>query len=121
GDDNAERALARMNETAPRVARVNLLRTTREACISALADEGIATLPPMLAPWAIGIDGRRSPFRTRSFSRGDFELQDEASQAVAEVVASPPGSLVVDACAGAGGKTLALAAALGNKGRVVAL
>ncbi|MGH7269008.1 MAG: RsmB/NOP family class I SAM-dependent RNA methyltransferase [Polyangiaceae bacterium] len=121
GDEALERALARMNERAPRVVRVNVLKTTREACLASLAEGGVAARPTAHAPYGIAIDGRRSVFRTAAFARGDFEVQDEASQMVAELVAPPPRSLVVDACAGAGGKALALAAILGGRGRIVAI
>jgi 16S rRNA (cytosine967-C5)-methyltransferase len=110
-----------MNETPPRVARVNTLKTTREECVRALVEEGVEVQPTGHAVQGIVFSGRRSPFRTTAFARGDFEMQDEASQLVAELVAPPPKSCVVDACAGAGGKTLALAAVLGGKGKVVAL
>jgi 16S rRNA (cytosine967-C5)-methyltransferase len=112
--------LARMNELAPRAARVNTLRTTRDACIASLAEEGVTARATKYAAHGIVFEGRRSPFRTQAFARGDFEVQDEASQLVVEVVAPPPRSFVIDACAGAGGKTLALAAALGGKGKVEA-
>ena len=111
-------ALARMNELAPRVARVNTLRTTREACLGALEQEGVERRGRPRAPRAASsLEGRRSPFRTQAFARGDLEMQDEASQLVAELVAPPPKSFVIDACAGAGGKTLALAALLGGQGQ----
>jgi 16S rRNA (cytosine967-C5)-methyltransferase len=116
----AEAALARMNDLPPRVARVNTLRTTREACADALAREGVETAPTR-SPRGLEILGRRSPFRTQAFARGDIEMQDEASQLVAELVAPPPRSLAVDACAGAGGKTLALAALLEGRGKVVGI
>ncbi len=116
-----EPALARMNALAPRVARVNGLRTTREACVTALAAEGLVARPTAVALQGLEFDGRFSPYRTQAFASGDFEMQDEASQMVGELVAPPPGSSVIDACAGAGGKTLALAASLAGKGRVVAL
>jgi 16S rRNA (cytosine967-C5)-methyltransferase len=116
-----EEALGRMNEPATRAARVNTLKTTREACIAALAAEGVVAAPTAHAAQGIVFEGRSSPFRTRAFAEGHFEMQDEASQMVAELVAPPPGSLAIDACAGAGGKALGLAALLGGKGRVVAL
>ena len=116
-----EPALARMNDLAPRVARVNGLKTTRDACVAALAGEGVVAHPTAHARQGLALDGRFSPYRTRTFAGGDFEMQDEASQMVGELVAPPPGSAVIDACAGAGGKTLALAALLGGKGRIVAL
>ena len=121
GSTGLEPALARMNELAPRVARVNALKTTRDACAAALAAEGAVVHPTAHARYALVFEGRTSPYRTQAFARGDFEVQDEASQLVAEVVAPPPGSIVIDACAGAGGKTLALAGLLGGRGRVLAL
>jgi 16S rRNA (cytosine967-C5)-methyltransferase len=121
GEAALEAALARMNDVAPRVARVNTLRTTRDACIAALAAEGLAARPAAHASAGIVLEGRASPFRTDAFAGGDLELQDEASQMVAELVAPPPRSTAVDACAGAGGKTLALAALLAGRGRVVAV
>jgi 16S rRNA C967 or C1407 C5-methylase (RsmB/RsmF family) len=121
GEPRLEATLGWMNETAPRVARVNTLKTSREECLGALGGEGIVARATTCALAGLVIEGRRSPFRTQAFARGEIEIQDEASQLVAELVAPPPRSLVVDACAGAGGKTLALAALLGGKGRVVAL
>jgi 16S rRNA (cytosine967-C5)-methyltransferase len=121
GAASLEAALARMNELAPRVARVNTLRTTRDACIEALAGEGVSARAGVRAASAIVLEGRRAIFRTKAFAGGDLEMQDEASQLVAELVAPPPRSFVVDGCAGAGGKTLALAALLEGKGKLVAL
>jgi 16S rRNA (cytosine967-C5)-methyltransferase len=121
GEAALEPALARMNEPPPRVARVNTLKTTREVCLAALAEEGVGAHATAHAASGIVLEGRRSPFRTRAFARGELEVQDEASQLVAELVASPPRSFVVDACAGAGGKTLALAALLDGKGKLVAI
>jgi 16S rRNA (cytosine967-C5)-methyltransferase len=121
GPGALEAALARMNELAPRVVRVNSLKSTREACIAALAAEGVVARPTAHALRGMILEGRESAFRTQAFARGDFEVQDEASQMVAEIAAPPPGSLVIDACAGAGGKTLGLAGLLRGRGRVVAL
>jgi len=64
---------------------------------------------------------RVNAFGLSAFRDGLFEVMDEGSQLVADLVAPPPGGRVLDACAGAGGKTLALGAALANKGRVLAL
>ena len=85
GDDAL---LARMNEIPPRVLRVNTLKTTREACLAALAGEGMAVQPAQHAAAGIVFEGRRSPFQTQAFARGDIEMQDEASQLVAELVAA---------------------------------
>lgn len=93
----------------------------RAALIAALADEGIGADPlPRTRFGARLHDEPRDLFATRAFREGAFELQDEGSQLVAELVAPNPGALVVDACAGEGGKTLALAALLGGRGRIVA-
>jgi 16S rRNA (cytosine967-C5)-methyltransferase len=116
-----EGMLGVMNEPAPRCLRVNTLKATREATMQALAREGVGVRPTKFATNGLLLEGRRSPFRTQAFARGDFEMQDEGSQIVADLVAPPPRSLVIDVCAGAGGKTLALASLLHNKGLVVAL
>jgi 16S rRNA (cytosine967-C5)-methyltransferase len=121
GDAALARACVRLNNVAPQTVRVNTLRIPREACLERLAQEGLSVRPTKHAAAGVVVEGRRSVFRTRAFADGLLESQDEASQLVAELVAPPPGGLVVDACAGAGGKTLALAAILGGKGRVVAL
>jgi|SRR5579859_3448596 len=121
GEAYVEAALRRMNEAAPRVARVNTLKATRTACLESLAGEGVEARPTAHAAQGVVLGGRRSLFRTAAFARGEIEMQDEASQLVAELVAPPPRSFVVDACAGAGGKTLALAALLEGKGKLVAI
>ncbi len=121
GEGALEAALGRMNEPAPRVARANTLRTTRDACLAALAEEGVVAHASAHAAAGIVVEGRRSFFRTKAFARGDLEMQDEASQLVAELCAPPPKTFVIDACAGAGGKTLALAALLAGKGKLLAL
>jgi 16S rRNA (cytosine967-C5)-methyltransferase len=121
GAESTEAALGRMNALPPRVARANPLKTTRDACAAALVAEGVAATPTTHAIHGVVFGGRTSPFRTQAFGRGEFEMQDEASQMVSELVAPPPGSTVIDACAGAGGKALGLAGLLAGKGRVVAL
>jgi 16S rRNA (cytosine967-C5)-methyltransferase len=121
GHKALEPALARMNEPAPRVARVNTLRTTRPTCITTLAAEGLGARETTHAAQGLLLDGRRSLFRTQAFAQGALESQDEASQLVAELVAPPPKSFAIDACAGAGGKTLALSALLAGKGKLLAL
>lgn len=128
----AARALARfggeadavavaLGEAPPRTLRANLLRVAdRDALARALAAEGIASTPARFAATALHVAGEHDLFATAAFRRGDFEQQDEASQLVAAIVAPPPGGKVLDLCAGNGGKTLALAAALANRGVVAA-
>ena len=77
--------------------------------------------PTELAPAGLVCETRMNAFALTAFRDGLFEVMDEGSQLVADLVAPPPGGRVVDACAGAGGKTLAIGAALGGKGRMLAL
>ncbi len=105
---------------APLDLRANALKATREAAMRALAAEGIEAAPTALSPWGLRV-GSRPPLATlQSFRHGAYEVQDEGSQLAALLVDARPGQRVVDFCAGAGGKTLALAAALENKGQIVA-
>lgn len=115
-------ALARaLAGKAPLTLRVNTLRCTVDACRASLEREGIRTRKVDHAQHGLEVLGLAQLFRSWAFQHGYFEMQDEASQLVAELVAPPPGGLVVDACAGAGGKTLALAALMEGRGTLVAL
>ncbi len=100
--------------------RVNLLKTDREQARAALAAEGWDAEPMRFSPWGLRIEGRRPVTSGPAFQSGLVEIQDEGSQLVAVMVAAVPGMRVVDWCAGAGGKTLALAGAMQNKGQIVA-
>jgi 16S rRNA (cytosine967-C5)-methyltransferase len=100
--------------------RANSLRTTRDELIRRLAEREIRSRAGSFARDAVVLEDKADVFALPEFSAGLFEMQDEGSQLVAELVAPPPGSLVVDACAGAGGKTLALSALLRGKGSVLA-
>jgi 16S rRNA (cytosine967-C5)-methyltransferase len=110
-----------MNQRAPLAIRVNTALTSREALIAELAEEGVTARPGRWTPTALVLETRVNAFGLSAFRRGLFEVMDEGSQLVSELVAPPPGGRVLDACAGAGGKTLALAAALSGKGRVLAI
>jgi 16S rRNA (cytosine967-C5)-methyltransferase len=100
--------------------RVNLLKGTREQAIAALASEGIEAAPTELSPWGLRVEGRRLVTTGPAFQSGLVEIQDEGSQLVALMVGAAPGMRVADWCAGAGGKTLALAMTMANKGQIVA-
>ena len=107
-------------EPAPLDLRVNLLKTTRDEARAALAVEGLeATLTP-LSPWGLRIEGRRQVTTGAAFRAGLVEIQDEGSQLVASLVDARAGMRVADLCAGAGGKTLALAMTMQNRGQLVA-
>ncbi len=108
-----------LNQRAPMTVRANRLRTTRDALAASLAAQGLATTPGRFGADALVVDTRTNLFALPELKAGQFEAQDEGSQLLAELVA-PGRELVVDLCAGAGGKTLALAALMGNRGRIVA-
>jgi 16S rRNA (cytosine967-C5)-methyltransferase len=111
------RALARaMNARAPLTARANLLLGDRDDLARRLAREGVSTEPTRLSPWGLVLDGHANAFALASFKEGRFEIQDEGSQIVALACGARPGWVAVDACAGAGGKSLALAAEMRNRG-----
>ncbi len=107
-------------EPAPLDLRVNLLKATREEASAALAVEGLEVTPTPHSPWGLRIAGRRQVTTGPAFRNGLVEIQDEGSQVVAAMVDARPGMRVVDWCAGAGGKTLALAMAMQNRGQLVA-
>jgi 16S rRNA (cytosine967-C5)-methyltransferase len=120
GRDDAEKLLAAMNVRAPLTARANRLKNTREELAQILADDGVQTQPSPLAPDGLELVTHVNAYGLQAFKDGRFELQDAGSQAIAELTAPPPRGVVVDACAGAGGKTLALGALLANRGRLTA-
>ncbi len=107
-------------DPAPLDLRVNLLRGTRDDARAALLAEGLEAAPTPLSPWGLRIDGRRAVTSGPAFQTGLVEIQDEGSQLVAALVGATPDMRVVDWCAGAGGKTLALAMLMRNRGQLVA-
>lgn len=120
GDEAA--ALAESSsEPAPRALRVNSLVADVAEGRARLEREGARVEAGRFGKRTLFLQGAFNPFVTRAFHEGVFELQDEGSQIACELVAPPPRGLVVDACAGAGGKTLAIAAALAGRGKVVSL
>jgi 16S rRNA (cytosine967-C5)-methyltransferase len=101
--------------------RTNTLRTTRHDLAERLRDEGVETVETALAPHGLVVTSPRpNLLALGSFRAGLFEVQDEGSQLVAALCQARPGETVLDACAGAGGKTLALAGDLRGEGRLVA-
>ncbi len=113
--------LAKLNEPAEVILRTNTLKTTKEKLRKALLDEGIVTEPIKGYPLALRLPERANVFVTQSFKNGFFEVQDASSQLVAELLDVQPGHRVVDTCAGAGGKSLHLAALMENKGQLIAM
>jgi 16S rRNA (cytosine967-C5)-methyltransferase len=119
GDRLAEEALA-LEGKAPLDLRANRLLTTREAARAALAAEGFAAEPTPFALYGLRLPGRAAVMAGEAFRTGLVEVQDEGSQLIAALVAARPGMRVADCCAGAAGKTLAMAADMENKGRITA-
>lgn len=120
GAEEAEALAEALNKRAPMSLRANTLKTTLPELQEALAAEGIETTPGQYGLQTLKVDTRTNLFGLDAFQRGLFEAQDEGSQLIAELVAPPPKGMIVDYCAGAGGKALALAAMLENRGRILA-
>ena len=116
-----DKELAALNEQADVILRVNTLITTVTKAQKALSEEGIESEPLKDYPDALKLVERANVFGTEAFKKGFFEVQDASSQLVAAFLDVEPGMRVVDACAGAGGKTLHLAAKMENKGQIIAL
>ncbi|MDE8344777.1 MAG: RsmB/NOP family class I SAM-dependent RNA methyltransferase [Acidocella sp.] len=112
--------MAALGQPAPLDLRINALKTTREAAIAALAREGLSAMPTPYSPWGLRLAGRQSITQGSAFRDGLVEIQDEGSQLVAMLVDAKPGMRVADYCAGAGGKTLAIAMSMENKGQIIA-
>jgi 16S rRNA (cytosine967-C5)-methyltransferase len=100
--------------------RVNSLKMTREAAMKRLADDGISAAATPYSPDGLRLDGRPAINRHPVFLDGGVEVQDEGSQLLCHLVAPKRGEMVVDFCAGAGGKTLALGALMRSTGRLYA-
>ena len=115
------REVAALDTPPPVDLRVNRLKATVEQAREALARDGIETEPMRYAPDGLRLRRRLSVVKGEAFQNGLVEIQDEGSQLVAALVDAQPGMQIADYCAGAGGKTLAMAARMNNKGRVVAM
>src|SRR5437868_3061802 len=120
GPHETRELAAALNQRAPLTIRANLLKNTRDELRALLEAEGARVETTRWSPHALTFTGRTNVFALKAFKAGRFELQDEGSQLVAEACGARPGQLVVDACAGAGGKALALAAHMANRGKIVA-
>ena len=115
-----EQEMAAQVEEAATDIRTNTLKATRDEAIAALAAADIVATPTNLSPLGLRVAGRPPLAALKCFQDGLIEVQDEGSQVAALLVDARPGQRVVDFCAGAGGKTLAIAAAMKNKGKIFA-
>ena len=121
GMDEARALATAMNARAPLTVRANLLQNTRDDLLARLAKEGVTATPTRFSPWGLVLDGHANAFALDAFQEGRFEIQDEGSQLLALALGARPNHVVIDACAGAGGKSLALAMEMRNKGSLWAL
>ncbi|WP_339656176.1 methyltransferase domain-containing protein [uncultured Maribacter sp.] len=121
GDKLWTEEIAKLNEPAEVILRTNTLKTTKEELRKALLDENIVAEPIKGYASALKLVERANVFVTEAFKNGMFEVQDASSQLVAEFLDVEPGQRVVDTCAGAGGKSLHLAALMENKGQLISM
>ncbi len=120
GDESLLPLLESLNAPAPLSLRVNTIKTTVEDCAARLAREGVETDRGGLVPTSLIARRRMNAFTLGAFREGWFEVQDEGSQFLVALADPKPTARVLDMCAGAGGKTLALAALMKNRGEIVA-
>ncbi len=113
--------VAALNRPASVILRTNTLKTTKNTVQRVLDKAGIPTTTLPDHPDGLELVERKNVFSTQAFKDGWFEVQDASSQKVAPFLEVAPGHRVVDACAGAGGKTLHLAALMENKGQLIAM
>lgn len=121
GKEKWERELSAINDTAPVTIRANLFKNDIPDLMKILAQEGVETSPVKDVPHALNVNKRQNIFITRAFKDGRFELQDPGSQLIAQYLEVQSGQRVIDACAGAGGKSLYLSNLMENKGQLISL
>lgn len=120
-NDRWDKELHALNDEARVVLRTNTLKVSKRELQQQLEETGIKTETLSGFPDALALQQRQNIFNHPAFKEGYFEVQDAASQLIAPYLKVEPGMRVIDACAGAGGKSLHLAAIMKNKGRIVAM
>ena len=109
-----------LNQGAGLDLRVNTFKAKRADVLKELGKAGIKATNTPYSPWGLRIAGKPALNKNDAFVRGDFEVQDEGSQLLSMLLDAKRGEMVVDFCAGAGGKTLAIGAAMRSTGRLYA-
>jgi 16S rRNA (cytosine967-C5)-methyltransferase len=120
GEGELLRLAAALNQPAPLDLRVNTLKAERDRVAAELAAEGIAATPTPYSPVGLRLKDKPALTRHPLFTSGAIEVQDEGSQLVCYLLGPRRGEMVVDFCAGAGGKSLAIGALMRSTGRVYA-
>lgn len=119
--DRWEKELEALNEPAPVYIRVNTLKTSVAELKNILSTEGVSVKEVAGSPDALELCDRTNVIRLGSFRKGLYEVQDAASQLIAPFILPEPGQLIIDACAGAGGKTLHLASLTGDQAKIISM
>ena len=120
GEEETVTLAEALNQPAPLDLRVNSIKATRDDVMNELAQAPIAAEPMPFAPLGLRVHKKPSLQNLPLFKSGAIEVQDEGSQVLSQIVGAKRGEMVVDFCAGAGGKTLALGALMRNTGRLYA-
>lgn len=120
GDDFEDEMKAFLNAASLDL-RVNSFTSSRDKAKEALEKDGVSTAPTPYSPLGLRCENKAYISRTKAMQKGWIDIQDEGSQLISQMCAAKPGMQVLDYCAGAGGKTLALASAMQRKGRIVAM
>ncbi len=120
GESETEQILRSLNDPAPLTLRVNTLKTTVDQCQAELGKQGVHATRTKHSPVGLHIEKRLNVFSLKSFQDGLFEVQDEGSQIIPLLIDPKPTAKVLDACAGAGGKSLGFAALMKNRGEIFA-
>jgi 16S rRNA (cytosine967-C5)-methyltransferase len=115
-----EKEMLKMQEEAPLDLRINTLKAEREAVLKQLRRDDFNVVPTHYSSIGLRVQGRPAFSMHPLYQKGSIEVQDEGSQILSQLSGVKPGEWVVDFCAGAGGKTLAMAAQMNNKGKIYA-
>jgi len=120
GKERTKSLLETFNQRPPLMVRANAIKISREALLHRFQKRGYSVKSTLQSSYGITFANRLNLFDSEEFREGLFEVQDEGSQLICEMMKPKPGEVVWDVCAGGGGKSLALAAFMQNKGRIIA-